>query len=96
MTLYVQVGDAKECTPGPRVADAAGKETALPAATRLLPTLPHHGDQPQGKRDGSLWVLAPLGKCVHIVRTVSDWSAECGHVCNPRTCDAGTGGLLQA
>lgn len=44
----LQVGDAQERAPGTRVADAAGEETALTAATRLLPALPYHGDQPQG------------------------------------------------
>lgn len=63
----MQVGDAEECAPGAWVADAAGEEAALAAATRLLPTLPHHGDQPQGKQGGSLW-----GKCVHIVGPVSE------------------------
>lgn len=43
-----QVGDAEERSPGAGVADAAGEEAALPAATRLLQALPHHGDQPQG------------------------------------------------
>lgn len=54
VTLCVQVGDAEERAPGPGVADAAGEEAALPAAARLLPALPHHGDQPQGNQDGSL------------------------------------------
>lgn len=43
-----QVGDAEERPPGPGLADAAGEEAALAAAARLLPALPHHGDQPQG------------------------------------------------
>lgn len=48
--MCVQVGDAEECTSGSRVANAVGKEAALPAATRLLPTFPHHGDQSQGEQ----------------------------------------------
>ena len=43
-----QVGDAEERPPGAGLADAAGEEAAFAAATRLLPALPHDGDQPQG------------------------------------------------
>jgi hypothetical protein len=35
--------------------DATGEEAALPAATRLLPTLPYHGNQPQGEQEDMGW-----------------------------------------
>ena len=43
------LGDAEERPPGPRLAHPAREETAQSAAARQLQTIPHHGDQPQGK-----------------------------------------------
>lgn len=49
LTLFVlQVGDVGERPPGPRVADAAGEETPLYAASRQLQAFPDNGDQPEG------------------------------------------------
>jgi len=41
------LGDAEERAPGAAVARAAGEEAAQPDPPPRLPTLPHHGDQPQ-------------------------------------------------
>lgn len=44
-----QVGDVRERPPGPRMADAAGEEAPLHAASFQLQAFPDNGDQPQGK-----------------------------------------------
>lgn len=46
----LQMGDVGERPPGPRMADAAGKEAPLHASSCQLQAFPDHGDQPQGKQ----------------------------------------------
>lgn len=49
MTGFIlQVGDAGECPPGPGLADAAGEEAPLYAASCQLQAFLDNGDQPQG------------------------------------------------
>lgn len=42
------MGDVGERPPGPRMADAAGEEAPLHAASCLLQAVLDHGDQPEG------------------------------------------------
>ena len=48
--FVLQVGDVGERPLGPRMADAAGEEAPLHAASRQLQALPDNGDQPQGNK----------------------------------------------
>jgi len=50
LTVFIlQVGNVGECPLGPRMADAAGKEAPLHAASCQLQAFPDNGDQPQGE-----------------------------------------------
>jgi len=48
LSFILQVGDAGERPLGPWLADAAGEEASLDAASCQLQAFPHNGDQPQG------------------------------------------------
>lgn len=56
--IVLQVGNVGERPPGSWVADAAGEETPLYAASRQLQAFPDNGDQPQGIQHHSLECLA--------------------------------------
>lgn len=88
-----QVGNVGERPPGPWVADAAGEEAPLDAASCQLQALPDNGNQPQGKPHYTklwaallktrLWIisyLVPL--CALIFLPGASESASCWtHLC---------------